>query len=622
MIARRVERPEHDVQTQGSLLQQIKFARFWLPVAIVGVVLGYQLFVVPQGGERWQFWSEILFYSIVGPLATYLTLNWIVSEVKERERAQNEQTRLYHELQRSHRLLSTIQRVTERFASATDLDAVLSAASEGIAEVTNAEATAILIASGNLGVTRGYELSSTLAKNAAARNRSSRRGEALAERFEDGEQTYWVLSAPLVWGGKFGGSVHAYYRTSPSPEQRESFSILSSEFSAATEATRSRTKDLLTLVEVDRSIRAEGNLERLLETLLTQMMTRADAQMGGVYLFDDLADSRADAEGTEGGLLQLRAWHGLAGGVTPSSLRLGEGFIGQAAAEAEPRVAGCLEEVQTDPVLARAGSAISLPLRTEEELLGSVVLAHTRPNHFNEANLPFLNLLAGQVSLAVRNARAYLQSEELAIAEERARIAREIHDGVAQSLAFSALKLDLVSRLITQEESDTNKALDELTGAKKTIRETIKEVRRSIFALRPIDLERHGFVETIRRYCLDYHQQNDVHVTLQVESTPRLTLKSEAVLFRIFQESLNNVAKHAGARHMWVTLGKTCDSCGFIEIRDDGRGFDLEHVSDRVTSAGGLGLRQMRERILARGGRFEVVSKPSQGTRIYASLPE
>src|SRR5690606_28868109 len=109
----------------------------------------------------------------------------------------------------------------------------------------------------------------------------------------------------------------------------------------------------------------------------------------------------------------------------------------------------------------------------------------------------------GQVSLAVRNARAYLHSEELAIAEERARIAREIHDGVAQSLAFAALKLDLVERLLGR---DPKKAAEELAVARATIRETIKEVRRSIFALRPVDLERYGFLETMRRYLVDYGQ--------------------------------------------------------------------------------------------------------------------
>lgn len=275
------------------------------------------------------------------------------------------------------------------------------------------------------------------------------------------------------------------------------------------------------------------------------------------------------------------------------------------------------------PVLARAGSALSLPLRTEEELLGCVVLAHPDPEHFHEANLPFLNLLAGQVSLAVRNARAYLQSEELAIAEERARIAREIHDGVAQSLAFSALKLDLVGRMLAQPGgAGLEKAAAELEATKKTIREAIREVRRSIFALRPIDLERHGFVETIRRYVDDYAQQNDIRVQLTVQGLPKLTAKSEAVLFRIFQEAMNNVAKHARARHVAVTVGKTCDACGFIEVTDDGQGFDPTLVSDRVTSAGGLGLKQMRERVQARGGAFELTSSPGQGTRVYASVPE
>jgi signal transduction histidine kinase len=336
-------------------------------------------------------------------------------------------------------------------------------------------------------------------------------------------------------------------------------------------------------------------------------MSRADAVMGGVYLAD------------EDQLLQLRAWHGLEGPGLPSALRPGEGFVGRAAAEAEPCVAHHLTpEERVGPVLARAHSAVSLPLRTEEEVLGVVVLAHPEPAHFTEANLPFLNLLAGQVSLAVRNARAYLQSEELAIAEERARIAREIHDGVAQVLAFSALKLDLVARLMHEPE----KAKAELEAAKKTIRETIKEVRRSIFALRPIDLERHGFVETIRRYASDYDQQNDIRVALTVEGTPQLSLKSEAVLFRIFQEAMNNVAKHAKARHVRVRVGKTGDACGFIEVADDGQGFDPALVSDRVTSAGGLGLKQMRERVQARGGTFEVVSHPSRGTRIYASVPE
>ena len=592
---------------QGSLARQVKLARFWMPVAIVGVVLFHQLLIVPLGGEGWQFWAQVLFYSILGPTVTFATLNWIVSEIEGREEAQEELGRLYAQLQKSHALLSSIQKVTEQFATAADLEAALKAASRGIAEVTGARGTAVLLGPSGLGITRSFGLDAAMMRDALARDRAITEGRRLDDACE--EEVCWVLSAALEWGGEYQGSVHAYFAEPPTSEQRESFSILSAEFSAAAEATRSRTRDLLTLVDVDRSIRAEGNLGRLLETLLTQIMLRAEASLGGVYLAD------------ESGLLQLRAWRGLSGSAAPTqtSLRVGEGFVGGAAARAEPCIAGRLSGGAEDgPVLAGARSAVSLPLSTDDELLGVVVLAHERPEHFDEANLPFLSLLAGQVSLAVRNARAYLQSEELAIAEERARIAREIHDGVAQSLAFAALKLDLVLRL----EDQPDKARLELENATRTVRETIKEVRRSIFALRPIDLERHGFAETIRRYASDYGQQNGVLVGLEVQEVPQLTLKSEAVLFRIFQEAMNNVAKHASAKRVEVTVGKTPHGCTFITVEDDGQGFDPATVSDRITSAGGLGLKQMKERVTGRGGAFELTTRPGGGTRVYASVPE
>lgn len=589
----------------SSLYQQIKRARLWLPLLIVGVVLVHQLVLVPLGGPTWQFWFQLLFYSLLGPLVTYLTLNWIAEEVRRREATQNELSRLYRELQASHALLGAIQKVTEQFASAGDLDAVLSAAVRGITEVTGARGVAISMGGSGLGVARSLGLDQALLDSSAERARALLRGSVLGEEAPAG----FVLSLPLTWAGRLEGSVHAFFRELPGSEQRESYSILVAEFSAAAEAVQSRTRDLLTLFEVDRSIRAEGNLERMLKTLLTQTMARADATLGGIYLVDDNR------------LLQLAVAQGVE--LPPTALlRLGEGFAGRAAERCEPCVVRQLSDedrVVGGGLLGSAGSAISLPLTSEEELLGVIVLAHQRPAHFDESILPFLNLLAGQVSLAVRNARAYLQSEELAIVEERARIAREIHDGVAQSLAFIALKLDLITRLL---ETNQDKARAELSQAKVTIRETIKEVRRSIFALRPIDLERYGFVETIRRYCSDYGQQNDIRVHVDVKAAPQLSPKSEAVLFRIFQEAMNNVAKHAQARQVWVTVGRSESGQSFVCVEDNGRGFDPAVVGDRVTTAGGLGLRQMSERLQGRGGRFELRSARGEGTRIYASVPE
>jgi signal transduction histidine kinase len=599
-----------DAERPGSLYEQVRLARLWLPLMIVGVVLLHQLLVVPLGGERYQFWAQLLFYSILGPLATFVTLNWIATEVRLREQAQDELARLFDQLRSSHELLTAIQKVTEQFAAATDLEAALGAASRGIRDVTGATAVAVLVGPTQFGVTSGVGLTDELERDALHRDLGLRSHQRRSERARLSGHDGWVLTMPLTWGGNLEGSLHAYYDRNPDDRQREAFSILASEFSAAAEATRSRTRDLMTLFDVDRSIRAEGNLERLLGTLLSQMMARVEARRGGVYLFD------------EGNLLQLRSFEGLPEGVPSPPVRLGEGLVGRSAQSREPRIVSRLADADLaggGPLLAGTGSAATLPVYAEEGLLGLVVLTHPDPDHFDDATLPFLGLLASQVSLAVRNANAYLHSEELAIAEERARIAREIHDGVAQSLAFAALKLDLVTRLLSR---DTSKAIAELDAAKDTVRETIKEVRRSIFALRPVDLERFGFLETVRRYAIDFGQQNDVHVRLELGDLPELGIKAEAVLFRIFQEAMNNVAKHASARTVDVRVGSDGESMAFVSVEDDGRGFDPVAVGDRVTSAGGLGLRQMRERVQAHGGRFEIDSAPGEGTRVLAAVPE
>ena len=609
-------------ENTGNLYKQVKRARFWLPISIIGVVLMFQFNIVNGGNEGWRQWSGVLFYGIVGPIVTFLTLSWIAAQLKEYEIAQNKLRSLFTDLQASHALLGTIQEVTEQFATADDLETVLTTASRSINRVTMAEGTAVFIGEPSLGVMRGHGLTDSMRDDANHRNltydtafnHSDDDGMALIDDIplyhtEEGKQLA-VLSSPVIWGGNLRGSVHSYFEHDPSPDQRESFFILSSELSAVTEAARRRARDLLTLFQVDRSIRAEGNLDHLLETVLEQMMRRAEATIGGIYLSDDSH------------LLNLRTTVGLDNPTTNygpmPSLRLGETIVGKTAEQVEPIVESFLTPENRDFLLANAQSALCLPLVRDKKLLGVLVLAHHEVSHFKKTDLAFFNLLAGQVSFAIRNARAYLESEELAISEERARIAREIHDGVAQTLAFSALKLDLVSRIMDQPE----KAKNELHQVKYTLRETIKEVRRSIFALRPVDLDQYGFSETIRRYSVDFGQQNDVQIDLDIDKIPQLTTESEAVLFRIFQESMNNVAKHSKAT--MVSIKVSTDNLGHaqVEIKDNGRGFDLDEVGNRVTSAGGLGLKQMLERIQQRGGTLNILSHPGEGTYIAASVPE
>ena len=134
-------------------------------------------------------------------------------------------------------------------------------------------------------------------------------------------------------------------------------------------------------------------------------------------------------------------------------------------------------------------------------------------------------------------------------------------------------------------------------------------------------MHRAPLIDLLRRYADDYGQQNNVQVEVVLNDLPELPGKSEAVLFRIFQEAMNNVAKHAGAGRVQVTAGRDGEGGVFMRVADDGVGFDPERVADRVTSAGGLGLRQMRERIEARGGRLTIDAAPGRGTRVEAVMP-
>jgi len=602
---RPVPRSRGGTPERRSLARQVERARLWLPLTIVGIVLLFELGLVTRLGAELGAAVRLAFYSILGPLATGLTLSWIAREVRGRERAQLELAATYRELQESHGLLSSIQRVTERFAGAADLEEAVRAAAEGLRVATGAQASAVVLGVETRQLVGEEGMNDDLRACIRGRDEALRRGEEIDEAGVGPTGSRIVLSAAIRLGDQVEGSVHAIFPSDPGPRAREAFDILASEFASVAEAARSRMRDLLTLFEVDRSIRAEGNLDRLLGTLLERTLSRVDASRGAVFLADG------------GPLLNPRA-------VRPEEalapLRMGEDRLARLALAGGPQLVDDLsDEVRAEGggVLKGMACAVVLPLTAEDELLGVLVMGHERKGSVREAQLPFLSLLAGQVSLAVRNARAYLHGEELAINEERARIAREIHDGVAQSLAFAALKIDLGRKLIPR---DSERAQAELELAGGTVRESIREVRRSIFALRPVDLERHGFVETVRRYALDFGEQNGIQADVEIGEVGDLEVRSEAVLFRIFQEAMHNVAKHAGARSVRVRLGRDHRMRAFVEVSDDGSGFDVDAVADRVTSAGGLGLRQMRERVEARGGVYEIESGAGEGTTVRAAV--
>ena len=242
------------------------------------------------------------------------------------------------------------------------------------------------------------------------------------------------------------------------------------------------------------------------------------------------------------------------------------------------------------------------------------------PRHFTVHEIELAQGFASQAAIALQNAQLYAQSEELAISSERNRVAREIHDDLIQRLASLLMRVDLCLELVDEEPEETKRELDKLAVG---LQDSIEATRRSIFALRPLALEQLGFRRALCSYVDDFAQRNDIslHVSLP-EEKGRLPAKMEYTLFRVVQEALNNVRWHAQADTVWIDLALRSPGGIWLEIRDNGRGFDPEREKFDILGedSRGLGLLHMRERVEAMRGSFRIEAVPTGGTKIVVTL--
>lgn len=210
------------------------------------------------------------------------------------------------------------------------------------------------------------------------------------------------------------------------------------------------------------------------------------------------------------------------------------------------------------------------------------------------------------------------RSEAEAIDEERRRIAQEIHDGIAQNLAALRLKIPLWHAWADNQPETLHAELDQM---KHMLDETIDEIRRSIYALRPVALDEAGFFQAARLYIQDFNNQFPVYIEFHVSGPEeRLPVSLELPFFRILQEALNNIARHAQASLAKIELDLNAGNCFQLIVRDNGRGFAIGDLAETVR-AGHLGLKQMRERVEKLGGRFQIESQPGFGTTLQITVP-
>ena len=198
------------------------------------------------------------------------------------------------------------------------------------------------------------------------------------------------------------------------------------------------------------------------------------------------------------------------------------------------------------------------------------------------------------------------------IEEERMRIARDMHDGPAQSMSNLVLQAEILERLVGKPDAIRN----ELQEFKNSVRNALDETRQLIFDLRPMTLDDLGLVPTLRKYVKEYSDKHGLSVRFNVVGEERrLPGSTEGTLFRIIQEALTNVQKHSRARGAEVTLNLGKDRV-MATIRDDGQGFDVHTVEANLAKNRNLGLISMRERTELERGVLEIKSQPGKGTEI------
>lgn len=267
----------------------------------------------------------------------------------------------------------------------------------------------------------------------------------------------------------------------------------------------------------------------------------------------------------------------------------------------------------------RFAACLVLPLHDGMALVGRIELYFTQMPVLAEDELALLETIASEVAEAIVGARRRTREEraiyelERAITEERARIARDIHDGLTQTLAFQRMRVDL---WLDWLETDRPRLRSELIGLKERLREQIVELRRAIFALLPVQFDELGFEGGLHRYINEFASQQGWNVRVDLSHLP-LDLKPdlEALCFRIIQEALTNAAKHAKASHVSVAIDQV-DGGLQIVVHDNGVGFDPNSQPD-----GALGLRQMRERLVALRGQLTLCSHIGGGTEVRAWIP-
>lgn len=261
---------------------------------------------------------------------------------------------------------------------------------------------------------------------------------------------------------------------------------------------------------------------------------------------------------------------------------------------------------------------LSAPLAVGRSRIGELCVSKLPDREFTARQQELLAALADMAAIAINNSRLLERERYVAVLEERANLAREMHDSLAQVLGYLHLKAQAAKRTLLREDISTVEAeLDEISNL---AHEAYIDVREAILGLRETISPGVGIVGTLKEYLAKFARQSGIQADLYVETEPvaPLSPQAEVQLIRVVQEALTNVRKHAEATSVCVRVGRE-GSKMVISVEDNGKGFDPDFLRREETHS--FGVRTMRERITKVGGGLEIRSTPGEGTVVRISLP-
>ncbi len=377
-----------------------------------------------------------------------------------------------------------------------------------------------------------------------------------------------------------------------------------------------RTRELSTLLEVSRNVASTLELQPLLGLILEQLGTVIDYSVAAVFHLsgEDLAVLAYRGPVSLGEMVDLR-------------FRLRESQAHQAVVlSRKPRI---ISDIRGDAPLARAFqewagghlqtifnygcSWMGVPLVARERTVGMLSLYHREPDHFTPRLGQLALAFANEAAVAIANARLYAQAEQAAAAAERNRLARDLHDAVTQTLFSASLTAEVLPQLWTRDPAEGERRLEELRQA---TRGALAEMRTLLLEMRPAVLTEADLGDLLRQLAEAIAGRARIPVACIVEGKGPLPPDVQVALYRIAQESLNNVAKHAGASHASVELRYRSHKVELC-VADDGCGFEPEEAS-----SGHLGLGIMQERAEAIGAILKIESQRGGGSRVVVNWPD